>query len=174
MGSLNLGSINLWDGVYSNRMADIHFYAQQLKTYGVKPFMDCFDLSHFSALKWLEPQGLAAPPYVFGLVFDIPNALPYSDRYLDIFIDELPAKSVWFMARHHARGATGFLHALERGGHVRVGYEDGPFLSDGRRASTNAELVEEVTRAAERLGRKVVGPERAREILGLQGMKKAE
>jgi 3-keto-5-aminohexanoate cleavage enzyme len=174
LGSLNLGSVNLWDGVYNNRIADILFYARQLHTHGVKPFMDCFDLSHFNTLKTLEAEGLFAPPHIFGLVFDIPNALPYSDRYLDFFLEELPAESVWFVARHHARGTSGFLHALEQGGHIRVGYEDGPFLSDGRRARSNAELVEEVARTAEQMGRKVVGPARAREILGLQAKTKVQ
>jgi len=57
---------------------------------------------------------------------------------------------------------------LERGGHVRVGYEDGPFLASGKRARSNAEFVEEVGKAARTVGRKVVGPDRAREIFGLK------
>ena len=57
--------------------------------------------------------------------------------------------------------------AIEMGGHVRVGYEDGPFLSDGRRAASNAELVEDVVRLARKMGRKIASAERAREIIGL-------
>ena len=41
------------------------------------------------------------------------------------------------------------------------------FLTDGSRAQSNAELVDDIVRAAERVGRKVVGPHRAREIMGL-------
>ena len=52
--------------------------------------------------------------------------------------------------------------------YVRVGYEDGPFLSSGERARSNAELVEEVTRAARSVGREVVTPDRARMILGIK------
>lgn len=168
MGSLNLGSINLWDGVYKNPIADIYFYAEKLQERGLTPFLDCFDLSHFNCLGKLEKDGLVSAPYTFGLVFDIPNALPYQDRYVDIFLQELPPQSIWFLARHHAPGAQGFIKALEQGGHVRVGYEDGPFLSNGQRARSNAELVEEVVKLAEAVGRKVVGPERAREIMGIK------
>jgi 3-keto-5-aminohexanoate cleavage enzyme len=61
--------------------------------------------------------------------------------------------------------------ALEKGGHVRVGYEDGPFLSSGKRAQSNAELVEEVAEAARDMGRKVVSQDRAREIMGMKPRK---
>jgi len=167
MGSLNPGSINMFDGVYQNPIDDVHFYVRELKNRNLKPFIDCFDLSHFSGVAKLAEEGLISSPYTFGLVFDIPNALPYRDKYLDIFLQELPDDSTWFLAMHHARGAANFIKALEDGGHVRVGYEDGPFLSNGQRARSNAELVEDVVKAAEQVGRKVVGPQRAREILGL-------
>jgi len=167
MGSLNLGSINMYGDVYLNPMSDILFYARELKKRNLKPFLDCFDLSHFSCVERLEREGLVSPPYTFGLVFDIPDTLPYRGRYLDIFLYELPEDSIWFLVRHHAKGAKGFMRALEEGGHVRVGYEDGPFLSNGQRARSNAELVEDIVKAAEKVGRKVVGPDRAREIMGI-------
>ncbi len=165
MGSLNLGSINLWDGVYGNKISDILFYARELKKRKLKPFLDCFDLSHFSCLGKLQKEDLVSAPYVFGFVFDVPNALPYCDRYLDIFLNEVPENSIWFLTRHHAMGATSFTRALEIGGHVRVGYEDGPFFSNGERARSNAELVEDIVNAARQVGRKIVGPDRAREIM---------
>jgi 3-keto-5-aminohexanoate cleavage enzyme len=167
MGSLNLGSINMYDDVYKNPAPDIRFYAQELKKRDLTPFLDFFDLSHFSYVERLEKERLIAPPYTTGLVFDIPDTLPYRDRYLDIFLQELPADSVWFLVRHHAKGTKSSMRALEEGGHVRVGYEDGPFLSNGQRARSNAELVEDIAKAAEKMGRKVVGPDRAREILSM-------
>ncbi len=53
------------------------------------------------------------------------------------------------------------------GGHVRVGWEDNPYLPDGSLAASNAELVETVVQIAERLGREVATPAETREILGL-------
>lgn len=50
---------------------------------------------------------------------------------------------------------------------IRVGYEDGPFLSSGERARSNAELVEEVANAARSVGREVVAPDKARMIMGI-------
>jgi len=168
MGSLNLGSVNLFGGVYKNPIADIRFYARELKKRNLTPFLDCFDLSHCVCVERLREEGLISPPYTFGLVFSIPDSLPYQDRYVDLFRRELPHDGIWFLVRHHAQGAMGFMKAIEEGGHVRVGYEDGPFLSNGQRARSNAELVEDIVKAAEKVGRTVVGPERAREIMGVE------
>lgn len=167
MGSLNLGSINMWDGVYNNRWDDIVFYAEKLKEKKIKPFIVIFDLSHFKAIEKLEKMNLISPPYVISLVFDVPNTLQYSDKYLNIMLGELPEDSIWFLVRHHARGAGDFEKAFELGGHIRVGYEDGPFLSNGKRASSNVELVEDIVSAAQKYGRRIATSERTRELFGI-------
>lgn len=171
MGSLNLGSVNLFGGVYQNPMSDIRFYARELKKRNIKPFSCVFDLSMFHNAERLEEEGLISPPYTFNFVFDMPDSIPFKMRTLDVFLDFLPKNSSWFLTRHHSKGWEGFQAALERGGHVRVGYEDGPFLSTGKRAQSNAELVEEVSRVAQLFGRRVVSPDRAREILGISTSK---
>ena len=71
------------------------------------------------------------------------------------------------MTRYHAKGWKDFEMALVRGGHVRVGYEDSPFLSSGEMARSNADLVEEIAKVAPSFGRKVVHPDGARKILGI-------
>lgn len=168
LGSLNLGTINMFGSVYSNPINDMRYYASKLKNKTIEPILICFDLSHFSYISRLENEGLIQSPHIFDLVFDVPDALPYKKNYLDIFLDEIPSDSNWFLVRHHANGAKDLIEALEKGGHVRVGFEDGPFLSDGSRAKSNAELVEDVAKLAHKVGRKVVSPDRAREILGIK------
>ena len=78
-----------------------------------------------------------------------------------------PSNAVWFLILHHAMGANAFKAAIDRGGHVRVGYEDGPFLADGRRAGTNAPLVEEVVKYARACGREIASPACAREMMAI-------
>lgn len=168
MGSLNLGSVNMFDGVYNNKWDDIIFYARKLKEKNIKPFLIVFDLSHFSAIEKLEKLDLISPPYIISIVFDVPNTLQYSDKYLKIMLNELPKDSIWFLVRHHAKGAVDFDKAFELGGHIRVGYEDGPFVSNGKRAPSNIQLVEDIVAAAPKYGRKVVTPERTRELFGLK------
>ena len=168
LGSLNLGSINMFDGVYQNRYEDIRFYARKLREHGITPIMPVFDLSHLINFQRLLEDGEISRPYVFEFVFDVPNALPYTDRYLDLFVGHLPPEAIWFCVRHHQKGAADLRRVMDLGGHLRVGYEDSPFLSDGRRARTNVELVEDAVRQAEKAGFRVVRAERAREIIGLK------
>jgi 3-keto-5-aminohexanoate cleavage enzyme len=148
-------------------MSDIRYYAAAFKERSIKPFLIVFDLSMFHNATRIAAEGLLVGTQVYNLVFDIPDTLPYSPKSLDIFLGQIPEDSVWFLSRHHAHGSRDFLYALEHGGCVRVGFEDSPFLSTGHRARSNAELVEEVVRSAESLGRKVVDSRRTREILGI-------
>ena len=168
LGSLNLGSINMFDGVYQNRYEDIVFYTRKLKAAGIVPTMPVFDLSHLINYERLVADGELKPPYVFEFVFDVPAALPYQDRYLELFLDHLPNGAVWFCVRHHQRGAADLRRVMELGGHLRVGYEDSPFLSNGTRARSNVELVADAVEQAGRAGRPVAGPDQARQLIGLK------
>jgi 3-keto-5-aminohexanoate cleavage enzyme len=158
----------MFDGVYQNRYDDIRFYARKLRAAGITPVMPIFDLSHLINYQRLVEDGGLELPYVFEFVFDVPSALPYTDRYLELFVDHLPPDALWFCVRHHQKGAADLRKAMELGGHVRVGYEDSPFLSNGRRSRNNAELVADAVEQAQQAGRKVVGANRAREIIGLK------
>jgi uncharacterized protein (DUF849 family) len=53
------------------------------------------------------------------------------------------------------------------GGHVRVGLEDGVYLSQGTLAPTNAALVEKARRIVEDLGGEIASVAEARRIVGL-------
>lgn len=166
-GSLNMGSINMFDGVFQNRWEDIRFYASKLRENRIAPTMAIFDLSHIANFYRLRDAGELPEPYLFELVFDVPTACPYSERTLDLFVDLLPDDANWFVVRYHQQGAVDLRGVIERGGHVRVGFEDSPFLSNGRRATNNVQLVEDACEQAERYGRTVVRADRAREILGM-------
>lgn len=168
MGSLNLGSINMFDGVYQNKYEDICFYSRKLRENSIVPTMPIFDLSHLINYQRLIGDGELQAPYVFEFVFDVPYALPYTDRYLELFVDHLPPDAVWFCVRHHQRGAADLMKVIELGGHLRVGFEDSPFLSNGKLARNNVELVEDAIEQAEKAGRTIARAARAREIIGLQ------
>ena len=167
MGSLNMGSINMLGSVYQNPMSEIRYYARELKNHKIKPFPCIFDLSMLYNVRRLEEEGLLSQPFAYNFVFDSPDCLPFSTKTLDLYLELIPKGSNWILTRYHGKAGEDARIAMEHGGHVRVGYEDGPFLSSGKRARSNAELVREVAETARALGRKVVAPARAREILGL-------
>jgi 3-keto-5-aminohexanoate cleavage enzyme len=167
LGSLNLGSINMAGGVYHNPMSDVRYYATEMKNRKIKPVLNVFDLSMFNNARQLEAEGLLEGTKVYNMVFDIQDTLPFSREILFFFLSLLPEDAVWFLSRHHAQGWPAFRDALEHGGHVRVGYEDSPFLSTGKHARDNAEIVEEMVKSAHQIGRRVVDSKRAREIIGI-------
>jgi 3-keto-5-aminohexanoate cleavage enzyme len=168
MGSLNLGSINMFDGVYQNKYEDICFYSRKLRENSIVPTMPIFDLSHLANYRRLIQDGELQAPHVFEFVFDVPNALPYTDQYLELFVEHLPPGAIWFCVRHHQRGAADLSKVIELGGHLRVGFEDSPFLSSGQRARDNVELVEDAVAIAQKAGRTIATPSRARQIVGVQ------
>lgn len=168
LGSLNMGSINMNGGVYKNPFKEIKYYARRMKSRKIKPIFYIFDLSMFHNVLRIKEEVSFSFPEIYGFIFDIQDGLPFKKRYLDFFIKELPRGALWFLLRHHSRGWRDFREALERGGHVRVGFEDSPFLATGKKANSNAELVKEIVIAAKAIGRKVVDPERARKILGIR------
>jgi 3-keto-5-aminohexanoate cleavage enzyme len=57
--------------------------------------------------------------------------------------------------------------AIAMGGHVRVGWEDNPYLPDGSLSRSNAELVEVAVAMARATGREIATPAEARQITGL-------
>ena len=57
--------------------------------------------------------------------------------------------------------------AIIMGGNVRVGFEDNVYLSKGKLAKSNTELVEKIVRIAKELDREIATPEEARRILHL-------
>lgn len=63
--------------------------------------------------------------------------------------------------------------AISLGGHVRVGMEDNPFITPGKYARSNAELVEKIVRIARDVGREIASPDEARAIAGLERRKAA-
>jgi 3-keto-5-aminohexanoate cleavage enzyme len=50
---------------------------------------------------------------------------------------------------------------------VRVGFEDNIYLSKGKLAKSNVDLVEKIVRIARELDREIATPEEARKILHL-------
>jgi 3-keto-5-aminohexanoate cleavage enzyme len=57
--------------------------------------------------------------------------------------------------------------AMAMGGHVRVGWEDNPYLPDGTPSRSNAELVDAIVSLARLMGREPATVVEAREIIGL-------
>ena len=136
---------------------------------GVKPEIECFYTGAFWNLEFIRKKGLLKNPVWATLLVGWPGGAwtPPTPDSLIYLTNHLPADANWNLSVMDPAQWQLMAQAIGMGGHVRVGWEDNPYLPDGSLASTNAELVEVVVKMAEALGREIAGPAEAREIVGV-------
>lgn len=171
-GSLNLGPTDdrgkpaTVEWVYSNSHADIDYKFRLCARLGLAPGMAIFEPGFLRTALAYEAAG-ALPPgaflrFYFGgersyrgegpidLLFGLPPRRSSLDVYLEMLGDvDLP----WSVAVVSGDPWDGEVarHALERGGHLRLGLED----YAGPRTPSNLQLVEEAVALCEEVGRPV-------------------
>jgi 3-keto-5-aminohexanoate cleavage enzyme len=93
---------------------------------------------------------------------------PPTEKALIYMVDHLPKNCIWNVSVMNPQKQWDLLSlAVSLGGHVRVGYEDNPYIAPGELAKNNAVLVERMMKIAQGLGRQVATPQEARRILSL-------
>lgn len=167
MMSLSVGSVNLPRGPYPNDPVDVEYYAGKMIEYGVKPEIECFDLSHIHAGIALWKKGLIKDPPWFDMVLNVKNALPYQPRHLIHMVDTLPADVMWSVIGVGPAQLPATTMAIVMGGNCRVGLEDNLFYSY-KQLATNAQLVARVVRLAHELQREVATADEARKMLHIE------
>jgi 3-keto-5-aminohexanoate cleavage enzyme len=149
---------------------ELETFCRAAKEHGVKTEVECFYTGAFWNLEYIRGQELLADPVWATLFLGWQGGAwtPPTHDALLFLVDHLPANVNWNLSVMDP-GQQWKLHALAiaMGGHVRVGWEDNPYLPDGTLARTNAELVEVVVRMAESVGREVARPDEARAITGV-------
>jgi 3-keto-5-aminohexanoate cleavage enzyme len=146
---------------------DMVYVAETMKTCGVKPELECYDIGMINNAKILGELGHIEKPLYFQFVLGILGQIPATVDNLIHMVRSIPPESPWSVC---AIGLDEFkmaTMAILMGGHVRVGFEDNIYLSKGVRAKSNAELVEKIVRLAKELDREIATPEEARSILHL-------
>ena len=148
MASLSVGSNNFPTRVYENPPDLVDWLAGEMKTYGVKPEIECFDLSHiFKAHAMWQAGQIVGRPYV-QFVMGVKNAMPADRAAFDFMI----ATAKRLFGNNTAWCAAGIGPAqyvlnewcVSSGGHARTGLEDNVRLDRDRLAPSNAALVQRV------------------------------
>lgn len=197
MASLNMGSINLnisglaerprewkydWekpflestkDLVFRNTFADIEWIIENIGASGTRFEFECYDVSHLYTLRHFADRGLVKAPFFIQTAFGMPGAigahpedLMHQKRTADRLFGDDYRWSVLAAGVHQMRIAT---MAALMGANVRVGLEDGLYISRGELAVSNAQQVTKIRRILEELGMEIATPDEAREMLGLKG-----
>ncbi|MDH5565970.1 MAG: 3-keto-5-aminohexanoate cleavage protein, partial [Myxococcales bacterium] len=165
--SLDCGSMNFGSGLAVNTPDHLRVMAQRIQRCGVKPELEVFELGHIWLAKQLIAEGLIDAPPLFQICLGIPWGAEANPETLRVMRDMLPQGARWAAFGIGQLEFPMLAQAMLLGGHVRVGLEDNLYVSKGVFAS-NAQLVEKAVAIIEVLGGRVLGPQEARERLGLE------
>ncbi|MGB5911573.1 MAG: 3-keto-5-aminohexanoate cleavage protein [Promethearchaeia archaeon] len=168
IASLDCGTLNFGgDEIFVNTETTIKFFAKEMYKRGIKPELECFDKGMIDMALRLHKKGFIKDPMHFNLVLGVNGGITASARDLNFLVETLPLNSTYTVTgigKHEFSMAT---LGIVMGGHVRVGLEDNLYISKGKLAESNAQLVEKVVRIANELGRDIASPYDTRKILGL-------
>ena len=172
MASLSVGSNNFPTRVYENPPDLVDWLAAEMMTYGVKPEIEAFDLSHILKAHQMWTSGqIAALPYV-QFVMGVKNAMPADRQVFDTYIETVRRlfgpDAPWCAAGIGPAQLTLNEWAVSSGGHARTGLEDNVRLDRDTLAPSNAALVQRVAALCAQYERPVATPPQARALLGLK------
>ncbi len=171
MASLSVGSNNFPTRVYENPPDLVDWLASEMLTYGVKPEIEAFDLSHILKARDMADKGLlAGTPYV-QFVMGVKNAMPVDRDVFDYYIHTMHRlfgpDALWCAAGIGANQVKLNEWAIAAGGHARTGLEDNVRLDRDTLAPSNAALVRRAVDICDKNERPVATWQEARQMLGL-------
>jgi uncharacterized protein (DUF849 family) len=170
MASLASGSVNFPTRVYENSPDLIDWLAEEMKTYGIKPEIEAFDLSMIFQAVAMQQAGKIVGPLHIQFVMGIKNAMPVDREVFEFYVHtlhRLAPDATWTGAGIGRDQLTLVRWSLELGGHCRTGLEDNVRLDKNTLAPSNAALVQQVAELCKEHGRTVATAAQARALLGL-------
>ena len=172
MASLSVGSNNFPTRVYENPPDLVAWLASEMVTYGVKPEIEAFDLSHIFRADAMHRAGeIADTPYV-QFVMGVKNAMPVDREVFDFYVHTVKRlfgeDAPWCAAGIGQNQLVLNDWAISAGGHARTGLEDNIRIDRNTLAPSNAALVKRTVAVCETYERPVATWQQAREMLGLR------
>lgn len=171
MASLNTGTLNFGEEVFSNPMPMVRQFARAMRERGIRPELEVYDTGMIPAALRLLKEGLLSEPLHFNLVLGVPGGAAGTIKNLLHMVESLPPNCTWTASGIGAAQLPLTTAAILLGGHVRVGLEDNIYYRRGELTPGNAPLVARAARLANELGRPPASPAEARRILHLDGGK---
>ena len=198
MASCNMGSINFglypmlrkfdefeyeWepehlegsrDLIFRNTFADLETAFPLFEQCGTMPELECYDVGHLYNAKHFVDRELLEPPLHLQFVLGIHGGVGADSENLNHMVriaDKLFGDDYSFSVIGAGRSEFPLAcQAVSTGGHARVGLEDNLYLGPGRKAESNAELVEKMVDLTHDLtGREIATPDETRSFFGLKG-----
>jgi 3-keto-5-aminohexanoate cleavage enzyme len=171
IASFDGGSLNFGRKVFINSPDFLDRLAAEMDVYGVLPEIECFEAGHITSALQLIDEGKLHAPFWFQMVLGVRGGAPGTVKQLVHMVDMLPNEAIWSCCGIGRAQLPLNLATMAMGGHVRTGLEDNLYFHKGQLATSNAQLVERVTRLATEVGRPIATPSETREMLGLPRMR---
>src|SRR5260370_16158152 len=119
---------------------------------GVKPEIELFDSGDIALMRDLLADGTLRGPVLCSFVMGVRSGFQPAPETV-LYARELLPNDAEFTAIGIGKAAfTSVAQSYLAGGHVRVGLEDTVYLSRGRLATSNAEMIAKARRIVEDLG----------------------
>ena len=168
MASLTTGTVNFGDDVFWNPTPLVTRLYRRMRELHILPEFEIFEPGMIANAERIYRKHGDGHHQHFDFVLGVPGAMPAWDDAVEFLASRLPRGATWSatgIGRSHLPVAKA---AIDRGGHVRTGFEDVLHYAPGELASSNAQLVARVVDVASRRGRSIATAAEARELLGLQ------
>ena len=168
MASLTLSSLNFMSGASVNAPDTIRALARIMRDRGITPELEIFDLGMLNFARVLRKEGLLVGPVAANLFFGNVAGMQAGLADMGLAVERVPEETTWSGAGLGAYQLTAQALAINAGGGVRVGLEDGIHLDRGRTTlARNVDLVERVHALLEISGRAPMTPaDYRRTVLG--------
>ena len=164
--TLDLNTMNSGGQVVINTPKNVRRMAKVINEAGVKPEIELFDSGDIALMHDLIKDGTLKGPVLTSFVMGVSYGFQPSPETV-LYARSLLPNDAHFTAIGIGRHAfTSVAQSYLAGGHVRVGLEDGVYLSRGVLAESNAVLVEKARRMVEDLGGQIATARETRTMLG--------
>ncbi|MCX7795298.1 MAG: 3-keto-5-aminohexanoate cleavage protein [bacterium] len=162
--SLNMGSVNMGDDVYINKMPDIRWWAELIGKRKLSYQLEIFDLSMIYTAEKLIREELISESAIFNICLGFDSVLPATQEVLLTMVNSIPKKRRWGFIHHNFSDFRLIATAISLGATIiRVGRED---CKDTKKS--NIELVDKVVRLIREMDKEIATVEEARLMLGLE------
>jgi uncharacterized protein (DUF849 family) len=165
--TLDLNTMNSGGQVVINTPQNVRRMARVIREAGVKPEIELFDSGDTALLHDLISDGTLDPAPLCSIVMGVKYGFQPSPETV-LYARSLLPEGAQFTAIGIGRNVfTAATQSYLAGGHVRVGIEDGIYLSRGVLAPSNAAMVANIRGSAEALGADIATSAQARDLLGV-------
>lgn len=168
--SLNMGSVNIGEDVYINRLPDIRYWARRMAETDVAPELEIFEAGMIAVFRQLVREKVLTAPYTLNFGLGFHWALPADPKSLFFMTSLMPeTQSLPWGVVHDAMTDLSLLAtAVGMGASVvRVGFEDSIYFAPDKIAPTNAQLVVQAAAMIRSMGFELATSAEARQILGI-------